>query len=383
MRRVLMISSFWPPRVVGGAEMYASALAQRLRERDVEVGAVTLGVDAPDVVASVRAWPYVADGTEDPSRLAWAALHARDLYNPETRRVLARVLDDFRPDVVHSHAIAGLSAIALALPAQRGVPHVHTLHDYWLLCDRSTMQSDIGPCVHQCLPCRTISQLRTATTRRHAPDVMIAVSQALAREHGRLPWVQRRLRVVPNPVEAPEGIARHRPPSAGATFGYIGRLTGVKGLDLLVDAFDASGLAGSCTLLVAGRGPLAPRVDASPAGVQNLGWVDDAGKESFFERIDCLVVPSRWRDPAPLVVNEARARGIPVVGARIGGIPELVPPGSEPLLFAPGSVDELADRLRSYATDPARFRPPEHDPLPGWDAHLDEILTAYHDAAGT
>src|SRR5436190_15222404 len=114
MRRVLMISSFWPPRVVGGAEMYASELAQRLRDRDVEVGAVTLGVDAPDVVASVRTWPYVADGTEDPSRLAWAALHARDLYNPETRRVLARVLDDFRPDVVHSHAIAGLSAIALA-----------------------------------------------------------------------------------------------------------------------------------------------------------------------------------------------------------------------------------------------------------------------------
>jgi glycogen(starch) synthase len=380
MRRVLMISSFWPPRVVGGAETYAAALASHLRGRDVEVGVVTLGVDAPDVVASVRAWPYVADGTQSPSRLAWAALHARDLYNRETRAVLARALEQFRPDVVHSHAIAGLSAVALQLPASRGVPHVHTIHDYWLLCERSTMQSDAGPCARQCLPCRTISQLRSATTRRHAPDVMLAVSRAVAREHGRLPWVQRRLRVVPNPVEAPEGIARHEPPRGEPTFGYIGRLTDVKGVDVLVDAFDASGLAPRCRLVVAGRGPLAARVDASPSGVTNLGWVDDAGKEAFFERIDCLVVPSRWRDPAPLVVNEARARGIPVIGARIGGIPELVPPGSEALLFEPGSVAELAERLRAYAADPARFRPPAHDPLPGWDAHVDALLTAYADA---
>jgi glycogen synthase len=380
MRRVLMIASFWPPRVVGGAETYASALAARLRERDIEVGVVTLGVDAPDVVASVRAWPYMADGNQDPSRLAWAALHARDLYNRETRTVLARALDEFAPDVVHSHAIAGLSALALRLPSSRGVPHVHTTHDSWLLCDRSTMQTGSGPCPRQCWPCRTISQLRTLATRRHAPDVMIAVSQAVAREHGRLPWVQRRLRVVPNPVEAPAGTARHAASRPDPTFGYIGRLTDVKGVDVLADAFDASGLAGRCHLVVAGRGPLAARVDASPKGVCNLGWIDDAGKEAFFERIDCLVVPSRWRDPAPLVVNEARARGIPVIGARIGGIPELVPPGSEALLFAPGSVSELTERLQSFAADPSRFAPPEHDPLPGWDAHLDAILAAYRDA---
>jgi glycosyltransferase involved in cell wall biosynthesis len=92
------------------------------------------------------------------------------------------------------------------------------------------------------------------------------------------------------------------------------------------------------------------------------------------------VVPSEWQDPAPLVVNEARARGITVIGARAGGIPELVAPASEALLFTSGDAGELAERLRTFAAEPSRFEaPPEAAPL-DWAGHLAGVTRAYAEA---
>jgi glycosyltransferase involved in cell wall biosynthesis len=61
------------------------------------------------------------------------------------------------------------------------------------------------------------------------------------------------------------------------------------------------------------------------------------------------VVPSQWKDPAPVVVNEARGRGIPVIGAAIGGIPELIRPGETGMIVRPGDVDALAAALNEMA----------------------------------
>ena len=67
--RVLMLSSLWPPAVLGGAEVYAEELSRHLRERGHEVGVVTLGVESDVVVASVPAWPYRLD--QFASQPAW------------------------------------------------------------------------------------------------------------------------------------------------------------------------------------------------------------------------------------------------------------------------------------------------------------------------
>ena len=100
-------------------------------------------------------------------------------------------------------------------------------------------------------------------------------------------------------------------------------------------------------------------------------------KEALLDDLDCLVVPSQWKDPAPVVVNEARGRGIPVIGAAIGGIPELIAPECRPLLFPPGDAGALADRMAAFAAGPERYRPaPEAAPI-DWPGHLDAVLAAY------
>ncbi len=67
------------------------------------------------------------------------------------------------------------------------------------------------------------------------------------------------------------------------------------------------------------------------------------------------MVPSLWLENSPLVIHEAFMAGVPVVGARIGGIAELVADGQNGLLYDPASPGELAAALRTLVNHPDRL----------------------------
>ncbi len=378
--RVLFVSSLWPPVVRGGAEMYAGRLAAELGLAGHQTGAFTLGIGGEDVVGRSPAWPYRLHESEAQPGWKRAAFHVRDQFDPVASYQLRQAIDRFGPDVVHSHSIAGLSAAALTTPSARGIAHVHTLHDYWLLCQRTSLVNREGvACEVRCSGCRVVSGVRRAVSVRHFPPVLIAVSEAVAEEHRRGGVPAHRLRVIHNPVEPSRvaatvkgGMRRSGP----IRLGFLGQLVAIKGLPLLLEALRT---LDDVELLVAGDGPLLSEVRAAPQA-RALGWVDDDGRDRFFAEIDCLVVPSAWKDPAPLVVNEARSRGLPVIAARIGGLPELVPESCRPLLFEPLDAADLAAKVRMFMDEPDRFAPGPEPTVAGWAEHVAEILEAYRDA---
>ncbi len=374
-----MVSSLWPPNVLGGAERYAHDLAMRLGERGHEVAAVTMGAPAPEVVEEVRPWPYRLEQYATEPRTRRSVFHLRDLYNLDTRRVLTRAITDFAPDVVHSHSVQGMSVVALTRPSEMGVAHVHTIHDYWLLCQRASMVSSDGvPCDDLCGACAAVSRIRARLMRRHGPDVYVAVSAAVAHEHERLSAPRGRMRVILNPFDdrvVPVREAHGGPP----VFGFLGQLVASKGILTLLRAFDHPDLAGA-RLRIAGDGPLRPEVEASLSPrIEYLGWVDDAQRDELLASIDCLVVPSEWKEPGSLVITEARAARVPVIGTRVGGTPEMLPSGSIPLMFEAGDVDGLRGRMVAFGADPDRFRTFEGGG-PTWDEHISLVLGAYDDA---
>jgi glycosyltransferase involved in cell wall biosynthesis len=76
----------------------------------------------------------------------------------------------------------------------------------------------------------------------------------------------------------------------------------------------------------------------------------------FYRAARFLVLPSVCLEMCPLSVLEAMALGIPVIGADIGGIPELVKDGVTGFLFPPGDAEQLADRMRRLWDDPGLCR---------------------------
>jgi len=370
VRRVLMISTLWPPVVTGGAELYAYELCRRLTASGVEVGVVTAGVRAKEVVAQVSPWPY----HWGEARSAWrkAVYHSLDTWRPGATRTIAQAIRSFRPEVVHSHVATGLSMAALKVPSALGVAHVHTIHDYWLLCLRSTLLRSGRACDSRCGLCRAAEIGKRLAVGGHFAEPVLCVSEAVKAEHERLAWLRDRLEVLqlPHDVAEPVPIPGHGP----FVFGYIGRLVPEKGLTTLLAAF--KDLGAPHRLVVAGRGPLEALLATPPPGVEYRGWVVDKSREDFFRGVHCLVVPSEWKDPSPLVVHEALGYGLPVIGARIGGLPEIVDPACRPLLFRSGDAANLTAALRAFVAYPGAYVPSRSFGLT-WEIHVGAILDAY------
>jgi glycosyltransferase involved in cell wall biosynthesis len=383
--RVLTLSSLWPPVVLGGAEVYADELTARLRQRGHDVGVVTAGIAGPDVVAAVDAWPYRLD--QFASQPAWkrAAFHATDLANVRAWRSLQRAVDEFQPDVVHSHSIQGLSALPLRISSARPVAHVHTIHDYWLVCQRASMTNRDGrSCGEQCRPCRVITAIHRRELAGRGPQVVLCVSDATAREHERIPEIHDRIRVLYLP-DGGRPRDERRPVGPTPVFGYLGQLAPHKGVLTLVEAFRRLP-AGAARLRIAGKGSVEDEVARRAGGdIVYAGFVAGAAKAAFLDSLDCLVVPSEWREPGALVVSEAKAELLPVIGARIGGIPEVVPASCRDLLFEPGDPADLVRALDAFRSDPSRYAVAP-SAVDGWDAHVGAVEDAYRTAlarAGT
>jgi hypothetical protein len=101
-------------------------------------------------------------------------------------------------------------------------------------------------------------------------------------------------------------------------------------------------------LVVGGRGPLEQEVRSAGPGVFSAGWVSMDRKEALFDDLDCLVVPSEWKDGS-VVVNEARGAASRSSERRSDGIPELIASQCRPLPFPPGDAVTFAQRLEAFA----------------------------------
>ncbi len=371
--RVLMVSKLWPPRAVGGAERYAAGLADHLVEAGHDVGVVTFGVGGDLVVAQVPTRGVDPERWWASSTFVRRRSHVLDLWNPDTRRVLRDAVGHFRPDVVHSHAVAAMSVAALLADA----PRVHTVHDHWLLCWRGYPIRDGVVCETTCAGCVPYARSRHHLLRRRPPR-FIAPSDAVRRAHADKGWDTSAWHVVPHPVEAPPVGSAPAVPTAreGLRVGFIGQMTREKGIDLVLAAVPE--VDPGAEIIVAGSGALDDVVRAHPL-VDHRGVVGGAAKEAFFSDIDVLVVPSRVPEIAGLVIDEATVRGVPVIASRRGGIPEYVPAPCAPLLFDPDRPGDLAAALGRFVAQPAVYavRPPAGR---SWDEHVQRILAVYEEA---
>lgn len=357
--RVLFVSANFRSDTVGGAQKSIELLAAGLRERGHATHVAKLSKDG-----TTRTWQH--DGAivhefgrtnaywpfdnRPRSPMHKVAFHALDLWNPLVARQLAALCRELRPDIVHTNVLAGISVSAWSAAVRCGVPVVHTLRDYYLLCVNSGMQRAGQPCVGVCGSCRLAkSGARWATGQCAA---VVGNSDYILRRHldaGYFAGTGRQ-RVIFTGAELPgaEVVPRQRPLVDDVLWlGFLGRLSPSKGIEPLIEA--VNGLAGRVRLLVGGDGApdyvAALHRRADPALVEFAGRTTPA---AFYPRIDLLCVPSLWPEPLSRTIMEAYTYGLPVLASPAGGSPEVVIDGETGFVLdfrTPGALGAVLDRL--------------------------------------
>lgn len=297
-------------------------------------------------------WPHDGQQHSAAARMVW---HAVDSYNPMMGHAVRKVALRERPAIACIHNLSGWSVAAWAALDKLGIPVVQVLHDYYLLCPRTTMFREGRNCTSPCGSCRLLRLPHRALSRR--VSAVVGVSHHVLQTHvsmGYFEGVARRM-VLHNARRAPEARAMHgdSPRSGQALrFGYIGRLDPAKGVDALLEEFAAAALPGA-QLWLAGRGregyeaTLRQRAE-NIEGVRFLGYVE---ADAFYQQVDVVIVPSLWNEPLGGVVFEAMSHGLPVIAARRGGIPEMIRHEHNGLLIEPTMRGDLAQAMRRVADD--------------------------------
>ncbi len=277
------------------------------------------------------------------------------------------VLQEFRPDVVHVHNwFASLSPSIFKICRAAGVPAVHTLHNFRLLCVSAILFRDGHVCedcigstlrlpgiVHACYrESRIGSAVATGAMVAHwssgtwtrTVDRFIALS-GFARNkliEGGIP--AQHIVVKPNFVSPDPEIGL----GLGNYMLYAGRLTEEKGLRVLLGCWkDNPDLP---QLNIAGDGPLLNEVKQAAASMSNVCFVGPKSSEDILGLMrdaSALICPSQWYEGMPRVVIESFAVGTPVIASQIGCYPEMITPGETGALFPAGDPVQLRNCIRN------------------------------------
>jgi glycosyltransferase involved in cell wall biosynthesis len=283
------------------------------------------------------------------------------MYSQSAYREMARVLDEYRPDVVHVHNLYPLfSPSVLVACRHAGVPVVMSNHNYVLTCPITTHLSKgrvcekcVGGWEHWCVlkNCRDnwleslayASRSIVARKLRLFHDnvtVFLVLSRFAKQRLMQAGFAAERIAVLPNMVAIP---APRDAEFSGRYAAFSGRMSAEKGIDTLLAA--AARLP-DVHVELAGDGPLLDELSGqAPPNAVFRHRLAPGQMAEFYRQARFLVVPSRWFEGCPLVISEAMSHGLPVIASRLGGMTEMVEDNVTGLLHAPDDAEDLARKI--------------------------------------
>ncbi len=351
--KIALVNTLYYPYQIGGAEKAVQLLAEGLVQGGHDAFVITL--DKPeeslkqDIVNGVRVyrtplhsiyWPF-DDSKKKPNIALRAIWHYLDRYNKKMGSMVYEILRKERPDVVHTNNIVGFSVSAWDAAKSLGLPLLHTLHDYSLICPKGMYRNGRN-CPSLCKMCSIFSGIKRVHSQK--VDLAVGVSKFTLNKHleyGFFPTSKHDF--IYNPVLLADKIPINKLKNeAEFCIGYLGRLAPNKGVEDIIDAVRELKKEFPVKLFVAGSGKkdyeITLRKRAEGLSVDFLGHIKP---EDLFKLIHCLVVSSRWLEPFGLVIVESYVYAVPVIASNRGGIPEIVDEGQTGWLYDPDISGDL------------------------------------------
>ena len=366
--KILLANKFYYRR--GGDCIYTMNLEKMLKEKGHEVAVYAMQYPENEKSEWSRYWP---------TNMTKLDAFTRPFGARQVVKGFTRLMDDFKPDVVHLNNIhTQLSPVIAKIAHEKGARVVWTLHDTKLVCPCYTCMRDGKECKecfadkkavirHRCmpggLPGAVIGYLEAQKWNKEVlqeyVDLFLPPSKFMMDTCVEGGYKPEKFRVLCNFIDVTkvkglksEEVKRLK----GDYYVYLGRVNEVKGVRALCKA--AAQL--DKKLILIGGGELLPELQKTYEDCKQIEFKGQMQWEEFMPILRgarFMVLPAEWSENNPLTVIESQSLGTPVLGANIGGVPELIESLSPALpqregvvpngmTFTSGDVEDLKDKIK-------------------------------------
>lgn len=367
--KVLMVNKFLYPN--GGSETYIFKLGEYLQSQGHEVQ--YFGMEHEGRCVGNRVEAYTSDmDFHGGSKLAKLTYPIKTIYSFEARKKIRLVLDDFRPDVCHLNNFNYQLTPSIILEIrkwERQSGHrckiVFTAHDYQLVCPNHMLNNPNthencekclggqftnctkGKCIHGSLAKSAVGTMEAYFWKMRGVyrqiDTVICCSGFMKSKIDSNLLLAKNTVALHNFIDKVEWKDVQKKEYAL----YFGRFSDEKGIGTLLKV--CKGLP-DIQFVFAGTGPLEENVNKI-SNIKNVGFQKGEALEKLIREAQFSIYPSEWFENCPFSVMESQMYGTPVLGANIGGIPELIQVGKTGELFESGNADELKKHIRKLWDD--------------------------------
>ena len=367
--KILLVNKFLYPK--GGAETYVLKLGDVLASNGHEVQYFGLENEKNVVGNNVNSLVTDMDFNKGVKKNLSAPF--RIIYSREARKKIKRVLYDFMPDAVHLNNIQFHLTPSIILEINKfrkktgkTVKIVYTAHDYQLICpSHGLFDADINIC-EKCLGGNYTHCLRTKCMKNSRAksllamldayywkfssaykyiDTIVCPSQFLKSKLDTQKRFADKTVAVHNFIETCNDETSDNKSNYVLEFGHLSKDKGT--LTLL----EAAKRMPNVPFVFAGYGAAVEEINKTP-NAEFVGFKSGDELKNLIASALCSVCPSEMYENCPYSVMESQTLSTPVIGARIGGIPELIQEEKTGLLFEAGNVDDLEAKLRYYIETP-------------------------------
>ncbi|WMC91685.1 glycosyltransferase family 4 protein [Kineothrix sp. MB12-C1] len=365
--KILMVNKFLYPN--GGSETYIFKLGQQLEQMGHQVQ--FFGMEHEGRIVGNQMECYTSGMDFHSSKLQKFLYPFKILYSTEAKKKIIRVLEGFKPQVVHLNNFNFQLTPSILYGIRdyerrsgEKIKVIFTAHDSQLVCPNHLMQRyDTGEkcqdclrgsafnctknrCVHGSLVKSFLGSIegylyRKIKTYRFI-DQVISPSYFMKEVLSTSAVLKDKIMVMHNFVDKPVTMDEEDKGKKDYVL-YFGRYSEEKGIRTLLKVCEE---LPDIPFVFIGSGPLEEKVNRLP-NVENRGFL--IGEELYegIRRAKFSVFTSECYENCPFAVMEAQMYGTPVIGANIGGVPELIAEGQTGELFESGNASELRDKIKS------------------------------------
>jgi len=377
--KILMVDKYY--FIKGGAERYFFELKKVLESKGHEV--IPFSMDHPENFDSEFSDYFVSniEFNDQPTLKKIAnipKITGRIIYSTSAKKRIKKLIEEKKPDIAHLHMIDHqLSPSILHTLKDYKLPVLQTVHQYKLICPNYRLFNNNTKAIcEKCLNWKYFYPIIENCHKSRLTGSLLAIEMYI---HKLMKIYEKNINLFHTPSDfmknklVQNGINQQQVKQLFYTinldeypyspiyedyFIYIGRLSEEKGVLTLLKSMKKIKKG---KLLILGDGPIKTELMqyAEQNNLSNVLFLGNkTGDEliSIIQKAQFVVVPSEWYDNSPLVIYESCSFGKPVIGARIGGIPELVNHEINGLLFDPGNVEMLEKQIMRLLEHPQEVK---------------------------